>query len=69
MSLALRQFGWPPAEVWQVTPRELFMAVDALSRSRAAPNRQQVDALMSRFPDQGTDVNIGRSNKNFKETT
>jgi len=42
----------PPDAFWQMTPRELALAIRAVTgRSGAPPAREAFDELMKRFPD------------------
>ena len=42
--------GWRPGEFWNATPAELAAALQA--RSAEGPDRQELSALMRRFPDE-----------------
>lgn len=42
----------PPDAFWNMTPRELALAIDAVTGRKAAPfARDTLDNLMARFPD------------------
>lgn len=40
-----------PAEFWEMTPRELAMAMRPFLKGHGAPSRDELDALMQSFPD------------------
>ena len=52
MRLGLAVLRLPPREFWAMTPRELAAAAGA-GRKGEAPGREQLEALMARFPDGG----------------
>ena len=43
--------GLSPREVWAATPRELAAAARYLGGGRRGPSRDELAALMARFPD------------------
>jgi len=43
--------GWRPDEFWTATPAELALALD-LPREGEAPDKEVIQALRKRFPDQ-----------------
>ncbi|WP_371359461.1 phage tail assembly chaperone [Cohaesibacter sp. ES.047] len=51
LTVAMRQFGWPPYHVWQMTPREVLMATATSLSASKTPSRNELDALAARFPD------------------
>lgn len=53
MSAGLGLLRLDPAAFWAMTPRELDLALRAVTgRAARAPDRAALDALMRRFPDQ-----------------
>lgn len=52
--LAMAALRMPAREVWAMTPREVAMALRALAPDGGdAPGRDDLEALMARFPDMG----------------
>jgi uncharacterized phage protein (TIGR02216 family) len=44
--------AWRPAEFWAATPAELAAALGWDEEAGEPPRREEIDALMARFPDQ-----------------
>lgn len=53
MAAAFGLLRLSPRDFWSMTPRELERALSVLSPGRAAPGRDELAALMRRFPDGG----------------
>ncbi|MCB8836095.1 phage tail assembly chaperone [Aurantimonas sp. VKM B-3413] len=54
MALGIGLMGLSPAEFWTMTPRELAAAaIPHLPAHVGAPGRDDLAALMRRFPDRG----------------
>jgi uncharacterized phage protein (TIGR02216 family) len=52
MAFGLGVLRLSPRDFWRMTPRELFVAAEAVYGRRAgAPSRATLDALMQLFPD------------------
>jgi uncharacterized phage protein (TIGR02216 family) len=54
MEIGLGVLGLAPLVFWSLTPRELQAALrgkSGLSGARAAPSRNDLNALMCRYPD------------------
>jgi uncharacterized phage protein (TIGR02216 family) len=50
MALGLGRWGLAPDAFWRLTPREIAGALGAFAR-KAAPDADDLAALMRRFPD------------------
>jgi len=54
----MTRLGWSPEVFWAATPSDLRIAFEALMGppgSGTPMNRQELDRLRSRFPDNGVD--------------
>lgn len=53
MAFGLGQLRWPPEIFWAASPREIFVASEALRRAPAGepPARGTLEALMRDHPD------------------
>ena len=50
-SAAAMLLGWRPDEFWNATPEELALALRAPEHAAEAPDRETIDELRRRFPD------------------
>lgn len=58
MAAGLGLLRLPPAHFWSMTPRELSAALEGVlgpDTTPGLPSRTDLDRLMLRFPDRGTD--------------
>jgi len=44
--------GWRPDEFWNSTPAELALALGGMRENVDAPDRETIETLRRRFPDQ-----------------
>ncbi|PZU89659.1 MAG: phage tail assembly chaperone [Chelatococcus sp.] len=53
MAFGLGRLGWPPAQFWAATPREIAAALAAFGpgTTATAPDRSALNALMAAHPD------------------
>lgn len=48
---AAQLLGWRPGDFWLATPAELAAALGDIAGHGEPPKRDEMDALMARFPD------------------
>lgn len=51
MAFCLGRLRWRPCDFWAATPRELAAAIGSVAGAGPAPDRNDLAALMARFPD------------------
>jgi uncharacterized phage protein (TIGR02216 family) len=57
MEIGLGRLGRSPQEFWNMTPKELEAAVaGAIGLGSAPLSRRDLEGLMARFPDPGTET-------------
>lgn len=55
-----RLLGWKPDEFWSATPAELTIALSGGAETSGGIQRDEMEALVARFPDEKDDFRNGR---------